>query len=101
MVSVKLSGVVDEHRQLIVVVPENIPSGKVEVVINAQSDDSLLNPAREEIKQKLLKAGIRVVTPSLPPNFTPLSSEEILEIGHLSDDAISSEKLIDEDREER
>jgi hypothetical protein len=101
MVAVKLSAVVGEDRQLVIQVPDEVPLGPVELVIQPQDLPApSSNPAREAARAKLLAAGVLLTHIEVPEDAVPLTLEERLRIGKMPPGARSSEELIDEDRGE-
>ncbi len=101
--TVRLRGHVDKDGKLIIDIPENIPPGEVEVIVRsrvADADNMQDHPiSREAIQRKLHESGL-LSTYRPPRNMPTLSPEEILRLGTLSPDALSSTQLIDEDRGE-
>jgi hypothetical protein len=100
MVAVKLSAVVGEDRQLVIHVPDEVPLGPVELVIQSaqKSPVSSSNPARDAARAKLLAAGILRTHVDVPEDAVPLTLEQRLRIGKMPPEARPSEELIDEDR---
>jgi len=100
MVAVKLSAVVGEDRQLVIHVPDEVPLGPVELVIQSTQEApiSSSNPAREAARIKLLAAGVLLTHIEVPEDAVPLTLEERLRIGTMPPEARPSEELIDEDR---
>jgi hypothetical protein len=106
MVAIRLPAVITEDRKLIIQLPENVPTGQVEVVIHAAVEipaetGEIVNPAREAARAKLAAAGVlSKIYDTLPANLNPLSLEERIRIGTLPLGARPSEELISEDRDE-
>jgi hypothetical protein len=103
MAAIRLSALVTEDRQLIVQIPEDIPAGPVELVIQvleAPTSTAVINPAREAARAKLAAAGMLSHTHRLPDGMIPPTEEEMLKAGILPPGARPSEELINEIREE-
>lgn len=107
---ITLSAVVSEDHKLVIELPEDVPAGEVEVIIRpiapqttaTQADDEYppYNAKREEIRAKLLAAGILLTNIEVPEGTVPLTPEERMRIGTLPPGARPSEELINEDRGE-
>jgi hypothetical protein len=104
MTAIRLSARVNEKHQLIVTLPDDVPVGPVEVLLQpvqtpvepiAETDSE-----RERIRAKLLAADFLVNPESLgiPPDVKPLPLEERLKIGQMPPGAKPVEMLVDEDR---
>lgn len=106
MVVIRLPAVITEDRQLIVQLPNDVPTGAVEVVIHTQDapqaeEGEIVNGAREAARAKLAAAGaLSKIYDSLPNDLKPLTVEERIRIGTLPPRARPSEELISEDRDE-
>jgi hypothetical protein len=102
MVAIRLSAVVDDDHQLTVKVPEDIPVGPVELLIQVPEPGKslLINPAREAAKAKLTAAGLLSTAHNPPPGMRIPTREEVLAAGVLLPGARSLEELINEDRDE-
>ena len=103
MTDVWLSAVVTEDHELIVKVPEDIPPGPVEVLIQVGQPDAAVytNPAREAARAKFAAAGMQSKGVRLPPGTHIPTDEEVRVAGILPPGARPSEELVSEDREER
>ena len=102
MVAIKLSTVIGKDRKLVVDLPENAPTGAVELIIQ-QAEATLspaTNPAREAARTKLQQAGLLSSAHHLPTGTRIPTDAEVLAAGQLPPDARPSEELIDEDRDE-
>jgi hypothetical protein len=103
MVAIKLNAVVDEDHKLVVNVPEDIPTGPVELVIRSKIQtplDAEITSERELARAKLLAAGALVTEFEIPEGARRLSIEERKQLGSLPSGARSSLDLINEDRGE-
>jgi hypothetical protein len=102
MVAVRLSAVINEDRELLVKLPDDIPSGPVELVIQLPESASKLpyNQAREIARVKLAAAGLLSSAHQLLPDTPIPTDEEVRAAGILPANARPSEELIDEDRNE-
>lgn len=100
MVTVKLAATVGKDRRIVIDVPKEIPTGRVELIIRAEESTIEMpqNVARESARARLLAANALITSLGVPGNVEPLSPEALLRIGHLPEDALSSLDLIDEDR---
>ena|SRR5215207_2340423 len=104
MKPITLNATVDENHRLVIEVPEDIPVGEVEVTITpkleipASQSDTLTH---EEIRTKLLTAGLLTLTPVAPPDAEELSEEEEEALAQRISGGRSFADYIDEDREER
>ncbi len=103
MVAVRLSAVVTEDRELIVQVPNEIPAGPVELLIQTSQPLSpfIDNPARETARAKLAAAGLLSNIHRLPLGTRIPTDDEVREAGILPPGARPSEDLIKDDRNER
>ena len=101
MDAVRLSGVVNEDHKLIVTVPDTVPVGPVELLIQLpDSGKTTSNPERETARAKLAAAGLLSAAHRLPLG-TPLPTDaEVEAAGILPQAARPSEELIHEDRDE-
>ena len=101
MVTIQLSAIVDKNGQLTVKVPDNIPPGPINVIIQSPEPSALAsNPAREAARTKLAAAGLLSSAHRLPPDTRIPTDDEVHAAGMLPADARPSEELIDEDRNE-
>ena len=105
MTAIRLSGVVNENHELIVTLPDDIPVGPVELLLQPlaipEAEESVSE--RERIHTKLMAAGL-IVKPEdlgISPSVKPLSLEERLKIGQMPVGARPVEDLVDEDRGDR
>ena len=107
MDTIKLSARISEDKKLIIDLPADLPSGPVEVMITPQSvARSTYTPfypkvwaeKREQLRQKMLKAGILSIDYRAPSRTVPLSPDELLQIGTLPPGVQSTNAYIDEDR---
>ena len=102
MVTIQLSAIVDKNGQLTVKVPENIPPGPINIILQSPepSISALTNPAREIARAKLAAAGLLSSSHQLPPNTRIPTNAEVYAAGVLPSGARPSEDLINEDRNE-
>jgi hypothetical protein len=107
MDAIRLSGVVNENHELIVTLPDDIPVGPVELVLQpiASANEAVQEPTteRERVRAQLMAAGLLVKPEDLgiSPSVKPLPLEERLKIGQMPPGARPVEALVDEDRGER
>lgn len=103
MVALRLSGLITEDGQLIVQLPQDVPGGPVEVVIQAQQleQPTPVLSARERVRHALETAGLLSYAARLMPPIAPPNAEEVLKAGQLPPNARPTHELIDEDRNER
>jgi hypothetical protein len=99
MDAIVLSAEVGEDRRLVIDLPPNTPTGRVDVVIKHHEgvQAPITNPAREAARAKLLAAGFLVTGIQAPAGIAPLSVEERLRLGTLPPD-VSVDDIIDQDR---
>lgn len=107
MTAIRLSARVNEKHQLIVTVPDDVPVGPVELLLQpvqtAVEPTPEPNSERERIRAKLLAADFLVNPESLgiSPTVKPLPLAERLKIGQMPLGAKPVEMLVDEDRGDR
>lgn len=100
MDSITLIGMISSDRRLVVELPDDLPTGRVELVIRSL-DIPIENAAeltRDELCTRLQNAGILRSVNYGPLDVLPLSVDERLRIGQLPEGARPSEDLISEDR---
>jgi len=100
MVTIQLSAIVDKNGQLTAKVPDNIPAGPINIIIQSPETAVLMNPAREVARAKLAAAGLLGSAHRLPPNTHIPTDAEVNAAGRLPPNACPSEDLINEDRNE-
>ncbi|MCA0456792.1 MAG: hypothetical protein LCI00_22660 [Chloroflexi bacterium] len=102
MVTVHLSAIVDKDGQLTIKVPDHIPPGPINIIIESQQPASApqTNPARETARTKLAAAGLLSSAYETPPHSRVPTDAEVEAAGTLPADARPSEELISEDRNE-
>jgi hypothetical protein len=101
MVTIQLSAIVDKNGQLTVKVPDNIPPGPINVIIQSpEASDLAPNNAREIARAKLAAAGLLSSAHRLPLNTRIPTDAEVLAAGTLPPNTRPSENLISEDRDE-
>jgi hypothetical protein len=93
MDTIKLSAHISEDKKLIIDLPADLSSGPVEVIITPQqaATKPTYTPIypkawvekREQLRQKMLEAGILSTDYHAPPWTVPLSPDELLRIGTL------------------
>lgn len=100
MVAIRLNTIIGDDRKLIIQLPDEIPPGDIELIVRAVEplSTTIINPAREAAKAKLLAGGALVTEFSVPAGAIRLSIEERMRLGTLPPDARSSLDLINEDR---
>lgn len=99
---VHISAVVGKDRRLVLDLPEDAPTGLVEVIIQQVSAESetLVNPQREAARRKLAAAGLLSSAHHLPDGTAIPSDAEVMAAGQLPPDARPSEQLVSADWEE-
>ena len=102
MTTVRLTAVVTEDHKLTVKVPNEIPPGRVEVLIQQSETASSVpaNPAREAARAKLAAAGLLSAAHRLPPGIAIPTDAQVQAAGVLPPGARPSEDVISEDRNE-
>lgn len=106
MNAIRLSAVVNENHELIVTLPDDIPVGPVELLLQPIAiPDEAQEPTteRERVLAQLRAAGLLVKPEDLgiSPSVKPLPLEQRLKIGQMPVGARPVEDLVDEDRGER
>ncbi len=107
MNAIRLLAVVNEKHELIVTLPDDVPVGPVELLLqpvkSPTKTSTKTTTERERIQAQLMAAGLLVKPEDLgiPANITPLSLEERLKIGQMPAGARPVEDLVDEERGER
>jgi hypothetical protein len=102
---IRLSGLIGEDRQLKVTLPDEIPSGPVELTILVpESHTTSTHTDQLDLLRRRLEAhghiqGVRLPTPTVNP--TLLTDKQLMELGTLPPHAKPSHELINEDREDR
>jgi hypothetical protein len=97
MVTVRMSVVVGKDRRLVIELPDDMPLGPADLIIQPKVSEGL------SARAKLMAAGV-LVNPrelGIPEGIEYVSDEELEELGILPPGARPSEDLIDEDRGER
>lgn len=102
MITIQLSAIVDKNGQLTAKVPDNIPPGPIDIIIQAPeaSDPALNNPSREMARSKLAAAGLLSSAHRLRPRTRIPTDAEVVAAGILPSHARPSEELVDDDRNE-
>lgn len=102
MTAIRLSAVVNEKHELIVTLPDDVPVGPVELLLQPILSSETANE-RETILAQLKSSGILVKPEDMhiPSDLEYVSDEELLEIGILPEDAPRTDQLIAEDRGSR
>lgn len=105
MTAIHLNAVIGDDRKLIVQLPDDMPTGEVEVVIRSShltevTGQALYNPVREVARRKLMAENALVTSFDVPADARRLSVEERMRIGTLSETTMSSLDIINDDRGE-
>lgn len=94
MVAVKMNAVVDEQHNLIIQLPDDMPTGQVEVIVRSLEQEPPPAPTqpltREAARAKLLAAGRLSTGWHEPEGFVPLTEAELWEIGQRDHDTRTS-----------
>ena len=93
---------VDEKRRVLIDLPEDVPLGPAQLEVRVQTPDPDQPLTREQIRAKLIAAGL--VNPNAqyaPPDAEELSPEERERIGRALAAGKTIAEMIDEEREER
>lgn len=101
---ITISVVLGEDRRLIIDLPPDAPIGEVEVnlVVSSTSAElqTIVNPAREAARAKLLAAGKLSTIWRAPEGAVALTEEELIRIGTLSPGSPTIADFIKEERGE-
>lgn len=98
MVAIRLKALLTEDRRLILEVPDEVPSGALQVVIEFPKDALTPNPARERERAKLASAGALSTTWKAPSAFAVTDDEdESIELLP----GTSTDEIIDQERDGR
>jgi hypothetical protein len=98
MTTIRITGVLTEDRQLIVKVPDEVPSGTVQVVFELPEVMRKTTAAVERARAKLAAAGALSSAWKAPHDMTmPSDDEPLVDIPP----GPSIDEIIDEDRNER
>ena len=95
---------VDEKRRVLIDLPDDVPTGEVELQVVIHTPEAAPNGplTREQVRARLIAAGL--LNPNVqyaPPDAEELSPEEEYRIGRMLAGDRSVEDLINEEREER
>jgi hypothetical protein len=96
---ITVSAVIGEDRRLVVDLPADTPTGKVNLIIFPAPTPST-NPARESLRAKLLAAGALRTRVDVPSDAVPLRLEERIRLGTIPPGSPTAEELVNEDRGE-
>lgn len=97
-----ISAVIGKDRKLVLELPEDGPTGPVEVIIQQVSTESeiIANPQREAARRKLQAAGLLSNAHHLPAGTAIPTDAEVIAAGQLPPNARPSEDWISQDRDE-
>jgi len=97
MDAITLSVEIKEDRQITIQLPPEVPLGTATLVLLPRTDESssIMNPAREAARAKLLTAGFLKI-PSIPSDVEELSDDQLPLA--LPPGSPSLDEMIDEDR---
>jgi hypothetical protein len=105
MTLVTIKAILDQDRQLLITVPDDMPLGPVEVTVKSipAASGPALGPAvsRDEARAILAEAGLLSTARYASPDAARLAAEEQEEPLRLPDDAPDTSALIEESRRER
>ncbi len=101
--TIQVRAIIPADRRVMVQLPADMPMGEVQVTIEALEEDEQpvsTQPTREAARHTLLAAG-KLGTAHLPPgDLVRPSDEDIRSAGSLPPDALPSEHLIRQDRDD-
>lgn len=111
MQEIKINAWIGEDKKLILDLPPETPTGAVAVHIVSQKsteassdvgqgEQQIATSRREQVRKKMLEAGILSTAHHAPPGWTPLTEEDRMHLGTLPPGAQPTHKYIDEDRGE-
>ncbi len=101
MVAITLDATVDKDRNLIIHLPDDMPTGRVEVTIRSVEAQTTTQPflSRQEARAKLLAAGRLSTAWDDEEEFQPtMTDAEIWELGQTVQNARTAQDYIDEER---
>ncbi|MBL8156051.1 MAG: hypothetical protein JNM70_17865 [Anaerolineae bacterium] len=99
---VHISAVVGKDRRLVLDLPEDTPTGPVEIIIQqvTTEPDVSVNPQREAARRRLQAAGLLSNAHHIPDGTAIPTDAEVIAAGQLPPDARPSEDWISQDRDE-
>jgi len=100
MVTIHLKGRLTDDRRLIVDIPDDIPSGDVQLTLEIPENVSTPNEATARARAKFAAAGMLSTAVKAPPGTLPLTEEELIELGTLPPGSPSILDMVNEDRGE-
>lgn len=102
MAAITLDATVDENHNLTLRVPDNMPTGRVEVTVRSldQQPAEQQPLTRETARAKLLAAGRLSTFWKAPEGFVRPTDAELIELSKQIPPARPAEELISEDRGE-
>jgi len=98
MVAIRLKGTLTADRQLVVKIPDEIPAGEVDLIIEASPISDESTDARSIVRAKLAAAGALSTAWKVSPDMPIVDDDEMFE---LSPGSPTMHELIDQDRGER
>jgi len=111
MQEIKINAWIGEDKKLVLELPPETPTGPVAVHIVPQEhaetssvaerdEQQIQNAKREQLRQKMLEAGILSTAHRAPAEWTPLTEDERMRLGSLPTGARPTHEYVDEDRVE-
>lgn len=98
MITIRLKGKLTEDRHLIVDIPDEVPSGEIQLVLELPEASPAANEATLRARAKLAAAGALSTVWKAPRDMMPPEEDEIIE---LSPGSLSIDEIISQDRDER
>lgn len=98
MVTIRLTGKLTEDRRLIVDIPDDVPAGDVQLILEVPEASMTPNAATARARAKLAAAGALSTKWKAPAGMTPPEDEEVIE---LLPGSASLDEIVSQDRDER
>jgi hypothetical protein len=99
MVAVKLSAIVGEDRRLIVDLPDDVPPGRVELIVRPVETSPGEYSRFDDVRSALLAADFLVTAVPVPEDAADLTQEAVFALGQRPAGTRSSAELLREERD--
>lgn len=105
MTLIRIKVVIEEDRQLHIALPDDMPLGPAEVIVESSATGPEITSGheltREQWRERFAAAGLLSTGSYAPPDAKPLSEEEREELAQLYSGEPSVSDMIIEDRRDR